>query len=56
MTIEIGQILYKLLVNLSTTTTPNFIPTTSLITYQYDLENLNPREGLRKRKEVIVGG
>ena len=27
-----------------------------VLKYLVDLENLNPREGLRKRKEVIVGG
>ena len=27
-----------------------------VLKYLLDLENLNPREGLRKRREVIVGG
>ena len=27
-----------------------------VLKYLVDLENLNPREGLRKRKEIIVGG
>ena len=27
-----------------------------VLKYLVDLKNLNPREGLRKRKEVIVGG
>ena len=44
---------YKIVYNESETEN---IKRPMVLKYLVDLENLNPREGLKKRKEVIVGG